>query len=653
MALLTLALGLVLGAALAGLYLRGRPRAHAEPAPSLENGAMGMFLLRDSRIQWVNARCAKILGADAETLKGAGTRAFHQDDATYERFTETVQAMEADGEVFRGERRLRRVDGSPFWAFLTGSRVQEGHPEAGSLWFLEDVTERMEAQLDLAEVLSLNQRLIAASPTGIALYRAADGACVLANEAAARIVNARKEDLLRQNFRRIPSWKESGLREAAERALDSGLEQRLDCHFTTSYGRELWAVAQFVPFVSRGERLVLLLLDDVSEKMEASLALRASEEKYRAVADALNEGLALVDMQGYLTFCNSRLAEMGGFPAEAILGQHYSTFVPGTELAALQERRILQQAVASETLEVGIRRGDGTIMEARVSLASVQGGQGVPVALAILVTDISMRNRVERERERLLGELEQKNKELETLLYVASHDLRSPLVNIQGFSQRLAKALDELGRHQEKAASMEEFRAAVAPLLQDRMPASLEFIRASGAKMDAIINGLLTLSRAGRMVLRAETLDMNALLKACSATLAFQFQSVDGTLVVDDLPSCVADPVQVTQILSNLLDNAIKYRHRDRPLVVRVSGSAGPGIAVYTVEDNGVGIAPEHRERIWEIFQRLDPQGPIPGDGLGLTLVRRMAERNGGRIRVESAPENGCRFFLELPVPSS
>jgi len=308
--------------------------------------------------------------------------------------------------------------------------------------------------------------------------------------------------------------------------------------------------------------------------------------------------------------------------------------------------------VESETFEMGLLRKDGSILESRVSVASVLDGQGAPTALAILVTDISIRKKAERDRERLVGELEQKNKELETLLYVASHDLRSPLVNIQGFGQRLAKSLEEIRKHQEKAATLEDFSAAIAPHLQERMPSSLEFIRASGVKMDAIINGLLTLSRAGRMVLRAETLDMNAILRSCSATLAFQLQSVEGALEEADLPPCKADPVQVTQILSNLLDNAIKYRHRERPLRVRVTGTLAGGASVYCVEDNGVGIPPEHRERIWEIFQRLDPLGPIPGEGLGLTLVRRMAERNGGRVRVEAGSEFGCRFFLELPIGS-
>ena len=227
---------------------------------------------------------------------------------------------------------------------------------------------------------------------------------------------------------------------------------------------------------------------------------------------------------------------------------------------------------------------------------------------------------------------------------------RSPLVNIQGFSQRLGKSLDEVERQLESCGSIEDLRTSAQPLLRERMPAALEYIRASGVKMDNIINGLLRLSRAGRMVLRSETLDMNRVLEAAAAAMAFQLQEADGVLQLDDLPPCLADPAQTAQVFSNLLDNAIKYRRQGEPVRIRVSGRQEGGLAVYSVEDNGIGIAQEHRARIFDIFQRLDSQGPTRGEGLGLTLVRRMVERNGGRIWVESASGPGSRFCVELPA---
>ena len=385
------------------------------------------------------------------------------------------------------------------------------------------------------------------------------------------------------------------------------------------------------------------------ERAQATAALRESQERYRTVAEALNEGLLIVGPDQHYTYCNGRVAEMLGYSPQELLGQYRTFIVAEEDLGLLESRRATRKPGATEAYELRLRKKNGETMEALLSVAPIQDSQGRFVASPVLVTDISVRRRTEREREQLMLELEQKNKELETLVYVASHDLRSPLVNIQGFSQRLGKCLDELER-QLASSSIEDLRTAALPLLRERMPAALEYIRASGVKMDAIINGLLRLSRAGRMLLRTEVLDMNQLLEASAAAMAFQLQEAEGVLELEPLPPCKADPAQTAQVFSNLLDNAIKYRHGEDRLRIRVSGRAEAGLAVYCVEDNGIGISVEHRARIFDIFQRLDPQGPTKGEGLGLTLVRRMVERNGGRIWVESAPARGSRFCVELPA---
>jgi PAS domain S-box-containing protein len=491
----------------------------------LAHSGLGIAHIKGRRIQWANPRWAEIFGVTPEQCAGTSTASIHVDQAGYEAFGRSAYAtVERDGH-YASDVRLRRVDGSPFWGFMVGSLLVPGVPEEGAIWCLEDVSARVEAQQELDDTLRLNQKLIASSPTGILLYRASDGACILANEAAARTLGSGGEDLLGQDFRRIPAWVEAGILARAEAALGTGAEQALETTLALASGREIGLACTFVPFESRGEQILLLL-----------------------------------------------------------------------------------------------------------------------------VTDISARKRSEREREQLMMELEQKNKELETLVHVASHDLRSPLVNIQGFSQRLGRSLEELKRLLEAGGSPDDLNRAAQPLLTERMPAALEYIRASGVKMDAIINGLLRLSRAGRMVLRSERLDMDQLLETAASAMAFQLQEAEGALQLEPLPPCKADPVQTAQVFSNLLDNAIKYRRPGEPLRIRVSGRTQHGLVVYCVEDNGIGISLEHRGRIFDIFQRLAPLGPTKGDGLGLTLVRRMVERNGGRIWVESAPGAGSRFLVELPT---
>lgn len=647
-----------LGAAVAWAWRPARkgrnPRATL-PSPEtralmLANCPLGMAHIRDRKFIWLNARWAQILGLAPGHLEGMDIRSYHLDQAAYESFGEHAYQALAQGGPYAADIRLRRVDGTPFWAHMTGHLLIPGQPEAGAIWCLEDVTARVEAQEELTEVLTLNQKLIASSPTGILLFRAADGTCILANEAASPLLEPSRGSLLHTSFRRQTAWKETGILEAAERALATGAEQKLEAHVVSAQGEDCWLDAQFVPFASRGERLLLLLAMDVSARVRAGKALQDSQDRYRVVVDALNEGLAIVGKDQHFTFVNERLAKMLGYRADEILGQFHTFILAEEDLSLMEERQRSRPVGARDNYEIRLKKKSGETLEAVLSVAPVEDGHGRPLASPVLVTDISVRKRAEREREALVGELKQKNKELETLVYVASHDLRSPLVNIQGFSSRLGKGLEELKHRLETSPDLETLQGAVLPLLQERLPAALGYIRASGVKMDAIINGLLQLSRAGRLVLRAELLDMNQLLQTCAASLAFQLQAAAGTVTVEALPSCLGDPVQIAQVFSNLLDNAIKYRSPGLPLRVRVLGRLQGKIALYTVEDNGLGIPEAQRERIWEIFQRLDPTGPTPGEGLGLTLVRRMVERNGGRIWVEGAADNGCCFHVELPA---
>ena len=278
---------------------------------------------------------------------------------------------------------------------------------------------------------------------------------------------------------------------------------------------------------------------------------------------------------------------------------------------------------------------------------------------ATIFFDISELKRGQAGRERLVAELERKNKELESIVYVASHDLRAPLVNIQGFGQRLERDCVELARRSEAAAASvasgdaagaAEASRAAAEIALERLPRSLEFIRSSGAKMDKLISGLLRLSRTGRAELIRERLDMDKLLRDVVSAMQFQLEKAGASVAIGQLPPCLGDGEQVGQVFSNLLDNAIKYRSPERPLRVSVDGELQGRESRYVVADNGIGIAPEHLERIWELFYRLDPGDSAGGEGLGLSLVRRITDRHGGRAGVESEPGAGSRFIVCLPT---
>ncbi len=319
--------------------------------------------------------------------------------------------------------------------------------------------------------------------------------------------------------------------------------------------------------------------------------------------------------------------------------------IPSPAQLRAVNRELEREKAALERTQAELRRANAEV-EQRVAERTAELAR----TNVSLQAEIAERQHAQLEREALLGDVERINAELERLIYVASHDLRSPLVNLQGFGQRLEKSCDELAVLLAQPEVPDSLRAPAARIVGERIPGALKFIRSSTTRMDALISGLLRMSRLGHVTLTIESLQLDRIVREALAAQTYQIQAAGAEVHVEPLPPCRGDGNLLGQVFANLLDNALKYRDPSRPLQVHISGQVDAGRVVYCVADNGLGIAPEHQDKIWEMFHRLNPGDTVGGEGLGLNLVRRIIDRHRGRVWVESATGQGSRFFVSLPA---
>lgn len=285
---------------------------------------------------------------------------------------------------------------------------------------------------------------------------------------------------------------------------------------------------------------------------------------------------------------------------------------------------------------------DGNIQIVEYKLPGPQGGlQDYEARLVAhdsrsimaLVRDITTRKQAEREREKIIRELEDKNSELERFTYTVSHDLKTPLVTIRGFLGYVEKSA--------AAGDMAQFKT------------DLQRIVAATDRMHHLLGDLLELSRIGRVINKSEPIPFDRLIHEALELVNGQIEANQIQVKVhDNLPTVYGDRQRLIEVLQNLLDNATKSLH-NRPAPIIEIGLAGYNTAqmpILFVRDNGIGIAPEYHEQIFGLFNKLDPQ--TDGTGIGLALVKRIIEVHKGTIWVESQPEQGATFYFTLPTHS-
>jgi PAS domain S-box-containing protein len=372
---------------------------------------------------------------------------------------------------------------------------------------------------------------------------------------------------------------------------------------------------------------------DITDRKRSEEALRLAEENYRNIVKNSAHGIFQSTPEGKFLNVNPAMARIYGYDSpenyiksiETISGQVYVDPADREQFA-----RTLMNDGAIHGFEARNRRRDGSIIWISCNAHTVKDSNGTPLYYEGTVEDITERKESYAERERLLSELSAKNAELERFVYTVSHDLKSPLVTIVGF----------LGYVEEDVKTGDV----------DAMHRDMDRIYRATFKMQELLQDLLDLSRVGRMMNEPQLVPFDTLVnEAVELTQGRLRERGIQVNIQPDLPVVYGDAKRLLELVQNLIDNAAKYMgDQTEPRIEIGCSGIENGKQVFYVHDNGMGIAPEHHERIFGLFNKLDSQ--VEGTGVGLALVKRIVEFHGGRIWVESEAGQGATFRFSLPT---
>jgi PAS domain S-box-containing protein len=370
---------------------------------------------------------------------------------------------------------------------------------------------------------------------------------------------------------------------------------------------------------------------DITDRKVSEHAAQEAAGRFRVMADSMVQKIYTTNAAGEVDYFNRAWADFTGVPLDELLGSGWRRIVhPDDEAESL---RRWSEAVAEGRpfeMELRLRRGDGSYRWHLSRAYPGHGAAGEVIRWIGSTTDIDDQRRSREQLERMVEErtnnLKASVEELEAFSYSISHDMRAPLRAMLGFSEIL----------------QEEY----GPQLDDQANRFLQRIRAASARMDHLIQDVLSFSRISRGELPLESIDPLALIRELIESYPNLRPSEIGILLPQEMPPVLANSAALTQCVSNLLGNAVKFVAPGVKPVVRIWAELVDGRVKIWFKDNGIGIKEQDFKRIFEIFQRIDRSHE--GTGIGLAIVKKAAERMGGSVGVDSKPGQGASFWLDL-----
>ena len=449
------------------------------------------------------------------------------------------------------------------------------------------------------------------------------GTIVLVNRETERLFGYSRDELIGQSIELLvpsrfrpshPGVRQEFLANPQTRAMGAGR----DLFGVHKDGTEIPVEIGLNPIEGDDGIFVLASVIDVS-------ARRRAEARFRVAVEASPHGMMMVDPAGQIVLVNQEIERLFGYGRDELLGQRVEMLVPQQLRARHPQLRATfhanpQARPMGAGRDLFGRRKDGGEIPVEIGLTPIESDEGTFVLASVV--DIGPRKQAEEE-------LRRSNEELERFAYVASHDLQEPLRTVASYVQLLSRRY------------------------RDRLDADavdfIDFAVGGVRRMQHLIEDLLAFSRVGTRGAPLAPTNLQAVFEGTLASLHAALQESNATVTADPLPMVVADASQMAQLLTNLIGNALKFRG-DSPPRVQVGAQHTGRMWTISVQDNGIGIGPEYFERIFVIFQRLHSREEYAGTGVGLAICKKIVERHGGRIWVESAPGQGARFSFTLPA---
>jgi PAS domain S-box-containing protein len=376
--------------------------------------------------------------------------------------------------------------------------------------------------------------------------------------------------------------------------------------------------------------------EEMTKRLAAQAAEREKDAQYRAIFESANDAIVTIDERGIIISANPTTEEVFGYTLPEVIGHSVSRLIPSPHRE--QHDDYIAQYVATGVggdvigirREVTGQRKDGTLASLDLSVSAIVLDDRR--LFTGILRDITSRKNAERMLEQYSQELKRSNAELEQYAYVVSHDLKEPLRMVTSFTNLLEEEL-------RKGLSNDARRY-------------MRFVSDGAGRMRTMIEDLLDYSRVGRGDMEMEATDLTEAVATALENLAISIQESGVEVQIGELPPVSGVPSLLLRLFQNLIGNAIKFRG-DRKPVIQIGAEQDGETWKLFVRDNGIGIESQHLERVFQVFQRLHRRDEYEGSGIGLAVCRKIVERHGGQLWVESVKDEGSTFWLTFPVDES